>query len=204
MKRIAKKWYISLLVVPIVLTYLTSFIQLPDILSNWEYSLIFTLSILSSILFYEIQVLKKQITDSQTKPTERDKEIIKNLLATLNLKVFHEDIYNQDAWYGYRQDAIHNIIEFKYDSELIENKTSVAHLNNLISDFRLTLDEFTEFSSNKLYGRNAGWLIPFKDDPENHPREKVKAETEKMNALSKICFGKLETLMTYLRDNDYL
>jgi len=203
MKLLLKKWYITAFVLPLILTYLTSYIQLPDIISNWEYSIILSLLILTTILVYEIILLNKKITGLEAKPTANDRSIIKNLLQTLNLKMFQEDIVLQDSWNGYKSEAIHNLIEFKHNSILLENQTSVEELNFLIADFLKELNIFIKHSSNHLYGKGY-WLVPFKDNPEVNSREKVKKETETMNFMSKKAFEKLEKLMIYLRTNDYL
>ncbi|MBA6154899.1 hypothetical protein, partial [Gelidibacter maritimus] len=159
MKKYFEKWYISLFILPILLTYLTSFVQLPDIISNWEYSIITSLTILVIILIYEIQLLNKKVVELESKPTEKDKKIIKKLLKTLNLKMFQEDICTQDSWNGYPREAISNVIEFKHNSVLIENQTSVEKLNNLISDFLKELEIFTEYSSKRVSGKGE-WLVP--------------------------------------------
>lgn len=203
MKKLAEKWYISIFVIPILMTYFTSFIQLPEILSNWEYSIILSLSILVFILIHEIRIRNKKILLYETKPTEKDKMIIYSLLETLNLKMFQEDVCRQDAWNGYPREAIHNIIEFQHDAVLIKNHTSINELNCLINDFLTELREFTEYSSMRLYGSNE-WLIPFKDNPRIYPLEQIKNETNIMNTLSKKAFDKLELLMIYLRTHDCL
>jgi len=203
MNILLKKWYTTAFVFPLILTYLTSYIQLPDIVSNWEYSIILSLLILVIILVYEIVLLNKRIAGLELTPTANDRNIIKNLLQTLNLKMFQEDIVSQDSWNGYKSEAIHNLIEFKHESALLENQTSVEELNILIADFLKELNIFIKYSSNHVYGKG-NWLVPFKDNPEINPREKVKEDTKTMNLMSKRAFEKLEKLMIYLRSNDYL
>ena len=55
----------------------------------------------------------------------------------------------------------------------------------------------------RLYGRG-DWLIPFKDNPEVNPIEKIKKETEVMNDLTQKCFSELEILMEFLRKKEYI
>ncbi|MEJ6735401.1 MAG: hypothetical protein QNK67_07215 [Flavobacteriales bacterium] len=86
---------------------------------------------------------------------------------------------------------------------MIGYKTSSEILNNLINNFCSKLDDFTEYSSMRLYGRG-DWLIPFKDNPEVNPIEKIKKETEVMNDLTQKCFSELEILMEFLRKKEYI
>ncbi|WP_127138002.1 hypothetical protein [Flagellimonas oceanensis] len=119
MSKMLNKWYLSMFIIPIVLTYLTTYIKLPDIFSNWEYSIIASLTILSGILFYEIITLKRELTRLSEKPKKSDKKIVRELLETLNIDKFHEDIVRQDAWNGYHREDIYRIIEFQEKAKLI-------------------------------------------------------------------------------------
>ena len=76
-------------------------------------------------------------------------------------------------------------------------------MNSLINQFLNKLDDFTEYSSVRVSGRG-DWLVPFKDNPDIHPREKIKKETDKMNELTNICFIELEKLMEYLKEKEYV
>ena len=203
MKKILNNWYLSMFIIPIILTYLTNYIKLPIIFENWEYSIIASLIILIGILLYELRTLSNRLKMALEKPKKADKKIIRELLETLNIDEFHEGIVRQDAWNGYYRDDIHRIIEFKEKAKLIGYKTSSEKVNNLINNFLTKLDEFTEYSSLRVSGQG-DWLVPFKDNPDIHPREKIRKETEVMNELTKKCFIELENLMEYLRNKEYL
>ncbi len=203
MRKILEKWYISLFILPIILSYLTDYIDLPIIFSNKEYSIIISLCIIIGILIYEVVVLNKKIKSFEEKPKKVDKKIINELLEILDIDKFHEEIVLQNAWYGYHRDDIHRIIEFQEKSKLIGYKTSNQAVNNLINSFVSALDEFTDYSSVRVYGKG-DWLIPFKDNIDKDEREKIKLETDKMNDLTKKSFIELENLMKYLKEKDYL
>lgn len=203
MKKILNKWYLSVFIIPIILTYLTYYIKLPIIFENWEYSIIASMTILIGILLYEINNLSKRLKGVNEKPKKADKKIVRKLLKTLNIDKFHDEIVRQDAWNGYYREDIHRIIEFREKAKLIGYKTSNEKVNSLINNFLKKLDEFTEYSSMRVYGRG-DWLVPFKDNPDIHPREKIKKETEKMNKLSNESFVELENLMEYLRNKEYV
>lgn len=203
MRKVLEKWYLSIFIIPIILTYLTSYFELPFILKNWKYSIIASLTILSAILIYEIVVLTKRIQLLEETPKKTDKKIIKELLKILNIDKFHEDIVEQDAWNGYYAESIHRIIEFKEKAKLIGYKTSDKKVNSLIKNFVISLDEFAEYSSIRVYG-SGDWLIPFKYNPDVHPREKIEKETTEMNKLTKKSFIELEKLMEYLKKKQYV
>lgn len=112
MKKIVEKWYLSLFIIPIILTYLTSYFSLPDIFKNWQYSIIVSLVLLVSILMYELRSLKKQLNTFV--PKKSDKKIIQKLLKELDLDSFHEEIFEQNSWYGYKKEAISKSISFTY------------------------------------------------------------------------------------------
>lgn len=203
MRKILDKWYLSMFIIPIILTYMTDYIKLPILFANWEYSIIASMTILIGILLYELSTLSNSLKIACEKPKKADKKIVRELLETLNIDKFHEEIVRQDAWNGYHREDIHRIIEFQEKAKLIGYKTSNEKVNNLLNQFLTKLDDFTEYSSLRVSGKG-DWLIPFKGNPEIHPHEKIKKETEEMNALTKKCFIELENLIKYLRDKEYI
>ncbi|MDC6387686.1 hypothetical protein PP182_03270 [Maribacter sp. PR1] len=110
MRKILDKWYLSVFIIPIILTYLTNYFELPIIFQNWKNSIITSLVILLGILVYEIITLTKRVKELEEKPKKSDKKIIKELLNTLNIDKFHEDIVRQDAWNGYQREDIYRIL----------------------------------------------------------------------------------------------
>tara|TARA_R110001632_G_scaffold1883_3_gene8430 strand:+ start:12289 stop:12897 length:609 start_codon:yes stop_codon:yes gene_type:complete len=202
MKKITDKWYVSLFIVPILLTYLTNFLTLPKILSIWEYSIISSLVIIILIFVYEIIKLKKRCNFLDSIPTEEDKKIIKKLLKSIDLEIFEDDVFNQNSWYGYKKEAINNIISFKFKSQLLKNKTRDKHLNSLIIDFNNKLLIFTEYSSTKLYGDSESFYTPLKDSEER--KIVARRDCEKMNEMTSNCFKKLEILIEYLKSKKYI
>lgn len=203
MRKILDKWYLSMFIIPIILTYLTNYIKLPIIFANWKYSIIASMTILIGILLYELNSLSNRLKIVNEKPKKSDKKIVRELLDTLNIDRFHEEIVRQDAWNGYFGEDIHRIIKFNEKAKLIGYKTSNEKVNTLINNFLSKLDDFTDYTSKRVYGRG-DWLIPFKENPDIHPHEKIRKETENMNELAKKCFVELENLMEFLRDKEYV
>lgn len=201
MRKVLNKWYMSMFFIPILITYLTSYVQFPVVFSNWEYSIIASLIILVGILTYELKTTLKELRETCRKPDKHDRKIIHDLLEMLNLDDFHEDIYRQDAWHGYKKDVINQTLEFKENVRLIKNKTSDDQLNYLLYGFTLELEHFLEYSSYRLFDGD-NFYIPNKDTKQ--AKEKSKHHSEKMNSMTKECFDKLEVLMNYLRTRKYL
>ena len=106
MRKILEKWYLSMFIIPIIVTYLTNFIKLPIIFANWEYSIMASMTILIGILLYELNTLSNILKIEREKPKKADKKIVRELLETLNIDKFHEEIVRQDAWNGYYRDDI--------------------------------------------------------------------------------------------------
>lgn len=199
-KKIAEKWYFGLIIIPIVTTYLTEYIQLPDLFNNWNYTVITCLCILSLILIGEIIALTKKVNFS---PSEKDKKTINKLLSTLDVDVFQKDIAEQDSWYGYSKEAIGKVIEFNEDVKLVSNRCVDEKLNTLIDAFSKSLREFQSFSSMNLYGQGPSFFTPAKDSEEEY--EKAKNITcPKMNDLAHNAFIDLNEMLNYLNKKNYL
>ncbi|TJY37930.1 hypothetical protein [Pontimicrobium aquaticum] len=201
MSRIINRWYIGLIFIPVIITYSTNYFKLPDILANWKDSLIATLTIIISILVYELYRLNKKHLLLKLEPNKRDQKVIKKLLNYLDLDSFQEDIYKQDAWYGYKDEAIYKTTKFYDKVRLIKNKISDPKLNVLLNSFTNELKSFHEYSSMRLSG-DRGYLKPFKDTVKQ--KENAKQQTAKMNKMTKSCFEKLDELIKYLIENKYL
>lgn len=201
MTKIINKWYVSMLFLPIILTYLTNYFDLPLIFSNWKNSIITALIIFILILFYELKILKNCLIEIKSKPKENDKKIVGYLIAILNLNTFQEDICEQNAWYGYTKKSISRIIKFTTESKLIKYKTSDKKLNILISNLTEKLDEFQNYSSLRLFG-DREWYVPLKHNLEN--KDKLEIEVTKMNKMTKLAFFELEKLLEYIKIKEYL
>ena len=202
MDRLLNKWYFGLIGIPILINLLTNTIGLPDLFKQWDITLIATLSFLTIILTTELILLSKKLREVKFNPKESDKKIIKNLLATLDIDTFHEDIKGQDSWYGYKKEAIGKTIDFAQDARLISNKTSDKKLNQLLLDSKNAIDDFNAYSSTQLYGNGADWYSPAKDTDFNV--EKAKIAQPIMNAKADFAFNKLTLLLDYLRHKNYL
>lgn len=202
MDKLLNKWYFGLIGIPILINLLTNTIGLPDLFKQWTVTLIATLSFLTIILTTELILLKKRIREIELQPKESDKKIIKNLLATLDIDVFHEDIKEQDSWYGYKKEAIGKTIAFAHDAGLISNKTSDKNLNQLLLDLKYAIDDFNSYSSTQLYGNGDDWYSPAKGTDFNV--EKAKTAQPIMNAKADTAFNKLTSLLDYLKHKNYL
>jgi hypothetical protein len=202
MDKLLNKWYFVLIAIPILVNLLTNSIGLPDLFKEWTTTVITTLTFLTIILSTELILLSRKIREIEFKPKESDKKIIRNLLTTLDIDSFHEDIKDQDSWYGYKKEAIGKTINFAQDAGLISNKTSDKKLNNLLLDLKNAIDDFNAYSSTQLYGNGDDWYSPAKDTDFNV--EKAKIAQPIMNEKTDIAFKKLTLLLDYLKHKNYL
>ena len=118
--------------------------------------------------------------------------------------MFVEFIIRNNAWYGYKQEAIGAMIDFRNEmmkSTLIFNdKTILDKLNT----FNLELDKFNEYAACHLFRDHGGheyYVVNKSHDPDT---DKLKAQANKMNELSKNTKAPLINLLEYLNQNNYL
>lgn len=201
MDKLVNKWYFGFITLPILINLLTNTIGLPDLFKEWAITLIATLSFLTIILATELILLSRKIGEIEFDPKESDKKIIKNLLNTLDINAFHEDIKNQDGWYGYKKDTIGKAIDFAQNAGLISNRTSDLKLNKLLLNLKNAIDNFNEYSSTQLYD-NGDFYSPAKDTDFN--MDKAKKAQPVMNAKAGFAFNKLTILLGYLKHKNYL
>jgi len=201
MNKLLNKWYFGLIAIPIVINLLTNTIGLPELFQEWTITLITTLSFLTIILVTELIVISRKLKEHEFKPKESDKKIIKTLLTSLDIDMFHEDIKEQDSWYGYKQEAIRKTIEFEHVSRLVSNRTSDKKLNQLILDLKNAISDFNSYSSTQLYGHGNDWYAPAKDTDLDMDRAK-KAQPI-MNSKANFAFTKLTLLLDYLKYKNY-
>jgi hypothetical protein len=116
--------------------------------------------------------------------------------------MFQEDVFKQNGWYGYKQEAISNIIDFVYQVKLESHKTSDDKLNSLLTDFRIALEAFDEYASTQLFNHPMGFFAPAKETEAGYV--KGREAEPKLNELTKTAFGKLQQLLMYLRKREYL
>lgn len=202
MEKIINKWYFGLIAIPILINLLTNTIGLPDLFKQWTTTLIATLTFLTIVLATELILLSKKLREVEFKPKESDKKIIQKLLTTLDIDMFHEDIKDQDSWYGYKKEAIGKVIDFAQDAGLISNRTSDLKLNKLLLDLKNALDDFNSYSSTQLYGNGDDWYSPSKDTDFNV--ERAKTAQPIMNSKAEFAFTKLTLLLDYLKHKNYL
>lgn len=196
MKRIIEKWYISLIATPILFTYLTNYYTLPKLFSDWRITILLCLTIFCSILLVELRIKREEIKllKSELKPS--DVKALNRLLKKLDVNAFEEDICNNDAWNGYRQNTVSSIIDYQHASRLTKNEILDDNINLALGKFNHKLEKFTDFMGYHVSGHPAGFLVPYKYGD----KEKAKAESEKMNELSSEAHIEFKALMKLLKE----
>ncbi|SIR26771.1 hypothetical protein [Maribacter ulvicola] len=202
MKKVLDRWYIGLILLPIIMNLTTAKLDLPILLKNWNFTIIGTLIITNFIAIYEFIILKKENKRLNSIPKESDKKIIKNLLKTLDVISFQDKISEQSSWYGYEKTAMQNTFDFCEKARLINYKTADEKLNNYIQELRLSLDEFHEKASRILYSDNNTSYTPDKrNEVEVKKTKEAYPEVDKKSIES---FKILSELLKYLKENNYL
>ncbi|RZL61400.1 hypothetical protein [Pedobacter psychrodurus] len=196
MKSIIEKWYISLIAVPILLTYLTNYYTLPKLFSDWRITIIFCLTIFCSILLIELRIKREEIKLLNSQPKQSDIKALNRLLKKLDVNAFEEDICNNDAWNGYRQNTVSSIIDYQYASRLSKNEILDSDINLALGRFNFKLEKFTDFMGYHVSGHPAGFLVPFKDSN----RDKARIDSDKMNDLSSKAHIEFKALMKLLKE----
>lgn len=202
MKEIINRWYFGLVLIPILVNLLSGTFALPDLLGNWAITVIGILLIIIILGVIEYAALYKKFKAKIHVPKERDKRIVKELLGILDLPNFKDDVFLQDSWYGYKKVTIRSLIDFQEAADQISGRTSDTELNRLFSDFKISIKEFTSFSSNHLYPNGEIFYAPAKDTDEM--KSKVKEVTPIMNGMTDKIYNKLEVLMEYIIYREYI
>jgi hypothetical protein len=195
MKNIASKWPFVLIIIPFLSDYFLGLIKSPKL--DLSAKIIGGLSITVLALAWELYKSNKKSI------TPRDKRIINELLTTLNVDLFEEAILNQNAWNGYRQDAIGNLIDFKCDSQKISNQVLDKELNTLLKTFTHSLIEFNNHSSKYLFGDHSGNYYKLHRTRESD-RERCEKEAKIINQFVPKMDVEFKKMMTYLNKKKYL
>lgn len=199
MSKLLTKWYISLIVAPILITYLTNYFSFPLLLNDWKLSIIFSLVIFIIILAVELKIQKDKV-DANEIIIITDTETTKRLFNVLNIKMLQEEILRKESWNGYLSDAIGNVIDYQHESRLIENRFLDKDSQIIIDNFNDVLESFTDYSSLNMYGGTHSYLIPFKYSDN---KDKAMEDSKKIDKLAKDVYKELEILITHLKKKGY-
>jgi len=202
MKRFLEKWYMGLIILPILVNILTASLNLQTLLNNWNYTIIGTLIISNLITIYEYKRIKNENIKIKITPKKNDKRIINELLNILDPDTFQDKIAEQSCWYGYEKKAMKKVFGFCEKSRLITYKTNDSRLNKLIQSLRENLENFTEQSSKILYSDNDySYTI---DKTREHEVKRAKEVYPKIDEKTKESLRILEILLDYAKQKDYL
>lgn len=201
MKKIFNKWYFSFILIPIIINLITAEFEASNFINNWELTIIGILLIYSFISFYELSRAKTVIKELKSIPNARDKRIVNELISTLDVVDFEENVYKQNSWYGYPQRAIRKTLNFSEKAFSEEYKTSDEKLNELIQNFAQLLYNFNSYAGSKLFNEG-NFYIPAKEN--EHNLKIAEEATPIMNQMTKNAFANLQELLKYLRRKRYL
>lgn len=198
MKKIIKKWYFSIFIIPIVLTYLTSYFDLPWLIKNWIISAGISIAILFLTFVYEIFSLNREL--SQKAPKYIDIIIMTKLIRLLDIKSFEEHFVKGDSWYGYPKYSIRTLSEFSTESKILVNKTSDNELNKIIAKLNESIDSLLELTGRHMFLSNDGYMFDTEIDKN---RKNAEVIAPQINKKVDLIFKQMNTLRGYLLKRNY-
>ncbi len=201
MRKILNRWYISLILLPILVNFISSSFKIADFVEDKKNTIIFTLLICFLILLYEYFLQKRRIANLTFKPRKNDKRIINGLLSKIDLNKIQVEIFEESCWYGYKKEIIHNLIEFSQEIGLIENETSDKKLNDKFRSLKNNIDAFNSAASSILYPDSEFFYTPCKSTQAQYDR--TKSKYPEVDRLSKEMFEKIKEIREYLILKNY-
>lgn len=199
MKRILEKWYIGLVILPILINLITDYFNSSTLLQNWNFTIIGTLVIIVFILSYELIKANKEISNLKELPKESDKKIITELLDVLNINEFQSEIVERSCWYGYKKSSIKRLYKFCEKSNLLQYRTADPILNKYVKNLVASIHDFNDLASTILYGDDD---LTYKPDKARE-YEKAKKTYPKVDELSQKAFEVLTEMIDYLKAKNY-
>lgn len=80
-----------------------------------------------------------------------DEKIIQQIFSKLNVNNFNENICTKNSWYGYKQNDIYQVIDFR--DEAIKKCSSLIN-NDIKAGLNITIEkltDFLDFSARKMF-----------------------------------------------------
>lgn len=144
----------------------------------------------------------------QNQVSERDRQIIKHLFTeVLDMDMAQDTLEVQSTWYGYKKDAIYNLIEFTERAVKLSNRVSNRIIQSKINDLVEAIDEFHHHCSKAVsdYDRNEWFYCIGKQEAGSYEKKKQElAKAEDIDRIGLIAYEKLTDLTDLLRQKNLL
>lgn len=140
-------------------------------------------------LIVSFEYYKRKILSSE------DKEVIKKLLQTLDVDNFQENIYQQNAWYGYSLESIQKTTSFVKESERISNFIAQKKSRRSVEKIRTLLKEFNQLVIEKMNTKRTSYILP--KEPDKYSQSEATAIV--LNEKTKRIFQELEKFVFYIK-----
>lgn len=127
--------------------------------------------------------------------SSEDKEVIKKLLQTLDVDNFQENIYQQNAWYGYSLESIQKTTSFVKESERISNFIAQKKSRRSVEKIRTLLKEFNQLVIEKMNTKRTSYILP--KEPDKYLQSEAIAIV--LNEKTKRIFQELEKFVFYIK-----
>lgn len=127
--------------------------------------------------------------------SSEDREVIKKLLQTLDVDDFQENIYQQNAWYGYSLESIQKTTSFVKESERISNFIAQKKSRRSVEKIRTLLKEFNQLVIEKMNTKRTSYTLP--KEPDKYSQSEAIAIV--LNEKTKKIFQELEKFVFYIK-----
>lgn len=198
---IEKRWYIGLVIIPLLYDLITKWIGLDNLVLSKSTFIIISLSVIIISLILEIVFLNKEKAN-----LEGDKIKANRLYRKLSSTHFINHLKNHDHNHGYNYDLFETIEDFVISFKDLDNRILNKKLNAKFLCLYSVLESYWKYSSENL--------ITEKNGPFTYiglPRELLKENDElyqkkanHLNELSTKAYKELEKLIAYMDNNSII
>ena len=198
-KFIKERWYLSFVILPIIINIFCNIIHWKDILNDKKLFWLIISGIMIIIMGGEIlnYLLKK------LKLSKHDTNIIKKLFKTLNLRETQE-LLKMDHYDPIKIKYLNNIEKFNFEYKQIENKIINKRLFKLFDCFVKDLNNYCNMISEYTYydDKTKTFSLPYELKRQNG--KKYKEDSQKLNTITDTTYNSLCKLIQFLQRKEII
>lgn len=183
-KEIGSNWLICSIFVPLIIN---KFFDMKDL----NFTLIATLGSLCVFLYLRARhffLLGQELG-------EADRATLHRLFEIFDVNDFEENIYQQNAWYGYRITSIDRAIHFVEEADRVGNMITHEGIKRRLNSLKVLLKDFLDYSSKQMYNERTSYTLP--KEPDKYSQSEATAIV--LNEKTKKIFQELEKFVFNLK-----
>lgn len=205
MTRLIQRWYISILLIPIIVNLFTNTVSWDTLKTNPTTTFLSLSVILNVILIGELLIYMK-VNQKENDTFQNDKKVLAKLIQTLNL-IDNEPILkltNHVDKLDYKY--VNNIKEFLVQTNKLENRVIDKDINMKLNNFKQALNEYLGFiGKNMVTNAEDGFKtisMPYELKDRNY--DLYMRRMKELDDSADLAYSKLKELMTTLRQRNVL